>query len=174
MMTTTKMTSSMRRSLELRLADLNERIATLEAQREGDDSVETTALLLHLTRERGQITDALRDATLIDDDPFDIDAIEIGDVVTIRDDDGVTDRYVLVEEGVRSRVHSDWVSASSPLGAALLGRSLGDRIKVASPQGPMSYVVLDFERASDAALVLRDSRGGDRIPSSMNSEAFLG
>jgi transcription elongation GreA/GreB family factor len=172
-MTTTKMTSPMRRSLELRLADLNERIATLEAQREGDDSADTTALLLHLTRERAQISEALRDATMIDDEPFDVDAIEIGDVVTIRDEDGVTDRYVLVEEGVGSRVHSDWVSASSPLGAAILGRSIGDKVEVASPQGPMSYVVLDFERASGAAFVLRYEPGRDASPS-RPSEAFLG
>lgn len=172
-MTTTRMTGAMKRSLEVRIEDLEARIATLDAQRKGDDSVEATALLMQLKRERGQIDDALRDAMLIDDEPFDVDAIEIGDAVTILDDEGQTDRYVLVDDGVGSRVRSDWMSVSSPLGAAILGRSTGDRVEVDSPQGPMSCVILGFERASETSSrrgAAHQAAGRVRLP----SEAFLG
>lgn len=81
-MGTTRMTGFMKRSLEARLSGLNARIDSLEDRRQGDDD-ETAALLGELMRERDDIVDALRDARLIDDDPFDSEAIEIGDVVTL-------------------------------------------------------------------------------------------
>jgi hypothetical protein len=83
----TKMTGPMRRSLEARLVDLEERVLALERQREADDSLDTTALHRELSRERNQLTDALAGAMVIDDDPFDMDAIELGDTVTVREDE---------------------------------------------------------------------------------------
>lgn len=150
-MATTRMTGSMRRALETRLSELTARIDSLERQREGDESAETEALLGELLRERDDIVDALRDARLIDDDPFDSDAIEVGDVVTIRDADGEIDRYVLVDGKAGSRARSDWVSVGSPLGTALLGRSTGDRVRVESPRGVTTYEVLGFAREGRAA-----------------------
>ena len=175
-MSTTRMTVSMKKSLEIRLEDLDRRIEALNAQREGDDGVEITALLEQLTREQSDTADALRDATLIDDDPFDIEAIEIGDVVTIRDSEGETERYVLVDGNMKTRARSDWVSVSSPLGAAILGRGKGDEVHVESPGGMVSYFIVDFERASEDSIVLAVSgrRGLTRARNLLPSEAFLG
>jgi transcription elongation GreA/GreB family factor len=154
-MPATRMTSTMRRSLERRLADLEERIAMLDAQRDVDESVDAAALKVQLTRERSQIVDAMGDATLIDDEPFDTHAIEVGDLVTVQGHDGDTERYVLVDEGVGTRARSDWVSVGSPLGRMLLGRSKGDEVQVESPGGVISYVIIDFERASEDHSVFR-------------------
>ena len=145
----TKITSSMHAGLEGRFDDLDSRIETLERQHEGDDSVDATALLLELSRERDQIRIALERAKVIDDEPFDTHATEIGDTVTIRDRDGEIERYVLVDGGVGARVRPNWVSVVSPLGAALVGRRKGDEILVETPGGDWSYVVLHFERARD-------------------------
>lgn len=164
-MTTTRMTSAMLRSLEQRLEDLNARIAALDAQRDGDGG-EATALLGQLTRERSQILDAIRNAMLIDDEPFDFDAIEIGDLVTVQGDEGNTERYVLVDDGVGTRARSNWISVGSPLGRAVLGRSKGDTVQVDSPQGPLAYLIVAFERSSEDARTLgtrlEDSRGSLR------------
>ena len=159
-MGTTRMTGFMKRSLEAHLAELSARIDALEGRRQRDDGDETTALLAELSRERDGIVEALRDARLIDDDPFDTQAIEIGDAVTIRGADGETERYVLVDGGAGSRPRRDWVSVASPLGAALLGRNTGDVVRVDSPDGVTECEILGFERAS----------GDPRLP----SEAFLG
>ncbi len=159
-MATTRMTGSMRRVLEIRLSELEARIDALARQREGDESAETAALLGELTRERADIVDALRDARLIDDDPFDSDAIEVGDVVTIRDADGEVERYVLVDGKAGSRARSDWVSVDSPLGAAILGRNTGERVQVASPRGVTTYEILGFERASEDPSVMRSRAAG--------------
>ncbi len=174
-MATTRMTGSMRRVLEVRLSELDARIDSLERQRETDESAETAALLSELTRERDDIADALRDARLIDDDPFDSDAIEVGDVVTIRDADGDVERYVLVDGRAGSRARSDWVSVGSPLGAAILGRNTGDRVHVESPRGVTDYEVLGFERASAGPFVSATaSVGVEAAPRRLPSEAFLG
>ncbi len=146
-MAITRMTRSIRRVLEIRLSELDTRIDSLERQREGDESAETAALLAELTRERDDVVDGLRDARLIDDDPFDSDAIEVGDVVTLRDADDEVERYVLVDGKAGSRARSDWVSVDSPLGAAVLGRNTGDRVQVESPRGVTTYEVVGFERA---------------------------
>jgi transcription elongation GreA/GreB family factor len=146
-MQTTKMTGPMRASLEARLLDLDGRIAALARQREADDSLDATALHLQLSRERNQIADALADAMLIDDHPFDTEAIEIGDTVTVREMDSETqEQYALVEGTVGCRATSDWLSATSPLGAALLGRSKGEEVLIETPRGTHSYLILDFER----------------------------
>lgn len=152
----TKMTTSMQASLGDRLADLNRRIEGLQSHRDGEDSPDATALLFQLSRERDQISDALEQATLIDNAVFDKHAIEIGDTVTIRDANGETERYVLVDRQVGTRVCSDWVSAVSPLGAALIGRSKGDVVQVETPGGRESFVILDFERCGQV--------GDDPIP----------
>ena len=174
-MATTRMTSAMRRSLDRRRAELDRRIETMNEQREGDDSLEATALLEQLRRERSDVAEALRDAMLIDDAPFDTAAIEIGDTVTIRDQEGSMDRYVLVDSNIRTRAQSDWVSVSSPLGAALLGRSKGDEVHVESPSGTMSYVIDDFQRASDdlSVLTVSEERVTAIAPTQLPSEAFF-
>lgn len=174
-MATTRMTGSMRRVLEIRLSELTTRIDALERQREGDESAETAALLSELTRERDDIADALRDGRLIDDDPFDTDAIEVGDAVTIRDAAGEVERYVLVDGKAGSRARSDWVSVDSPLGAAILGRNTGDRVQVDSPRGVTTYEVLGFERASaDPPASAAASIGAEAASPGLPSEAFLG
>jgi transcription elongation GreA/GreB family factor len=145
----TKITSSMRACLEGRLDDLDSRIEALKRQYEGDDSVDVAALLHELSRERDQISIALQDAKIIDDDPFDTHATEIGDTVTIHATNGATERYVLVDGSVGARIRPNWVSVNSPLGAALLGRPKGEEIRVETPGGGVSYVILAFERGGD-------------------------
>ena len=172
----TRMTLPMLRSLESRLEDLDRRIDILDAQRESDDGLEVAALLEQLRRERSDVAEVLRDATLIDDEPFDTEAIEVGDTVTIRDHEGVIDRYVLIDGNVRSRAQDDWVSLSSPLGAALLGRSKGEEVHVESPSGTTSYFIVDFVRASDDPIVQAGS-GPETSPGTrelLPSETFIG
>jgi transcription elongation GreA/GreB family factor len=167
------MTGFMKRSLEARLSAVDARIESLEEQRRGDDD-EATSLLAELRREQGDIVDALRDARLIDDDPFDSEAIEIGDVVTLRGAEGEVERYVLVDGKAGARARSDWVSVGAPLGAAILGRNTGDRVSVDSPTGVTECEILAFERASRDPAVLPEPAPARAAPLRLPSEAFLG
>ena len=172
-MPVTRITRTMRRSLERRLEELEARIALLDEQRVAADG-DTTALKVQLARERSRIADALRDMTLIDDAPFDTGAIEVGDLVTIRGQGGDVERYVLVDDGVGTRARSDWVSIGSPLGGAILGRSLGDEVEVESPEGTLTFVVLAFERASEDASAVVSVNPATSQSWALPSEAFLG
>lgn len=118
-----------------------------------------------MSGERSQIADALATAILIDDDPFDTEAIEIGDTITIREVDGETGRYVLVDGTVGSRAQQDWVSAASPLGAALLGRNKGDEVMVGTPGGSLGYVILGFERTSEVGMPRDGARPATQVGS---------
>ena len=142
----TKMTSTVRTTLMIRSGELDKRIAELEGQRENGDPIDA-AILASLCHERDQIKEALLQASIIDDAPFDEHRIEVGDTVTVADQAGQSERYVLVDAGVGARVSADWVSAASPLGAALIGRGRGDEILVRTPAGEQRFVILDFERS---------------------------
>jgi transcription elongation GreA/GreB family factor len=148
-MQTTRMTRAMRMLLETRLDDLDARVKALHPEQEVDKTPDDWALLSQLRRERDRIAETLERVTLIDDQPFDTGAIEVGDAIKVRDEDGDIECYVLVEGDFGSRIRTNWVSVSSPLGARLLGSRKGDMIRVESAAGTATYAILAFERASD-------------------------
>jgi transcription elongation GreA/GreB family factor len=148
-MLTTRMTRAMRTLLETRLDDLDARVKALHREQEVDKTPDSWALLSQLRHERDRIAQTLERVTLIDDQPFDTDAIEVGDAIKVRDEDGGIECYVLVEGDFGSRIRTNWVSVSSPMGARLLGSRKGDKIRVESAVGTAMYVILAFERASD-------------------------
>lgn len=150
-MSSTKMTREMRDALSARLKALELRISGLERAAEADATIDHFTLSLELIRERDEIADALADATLIETTPFDTQAIEIGDAVTIRSRLGVVERYVLVDAHFGARVQEDWVSTSSPLGQALVGQAVGDEVEVATPSGVSIYLILGFERSGGSS-----------------------
>ena len=156
-MTETKMTEEMRRALSARMEELNARIRSLEEDVE--EAIDNLALARQLGRERDQIADALAGAVLIENTPFDTHAIEIGDVVAVRSQHGIVERFVLVDGRFASRLRDDWVSVSSPMGHALLGRGVGDEIEVATPNGTSRYVIVSFERSGGAAERAETSHG---------------
>lgn len=144
-MTQTKMTDEMRRALTGRMNELTERIALLE--QDVEEAMDNLALARQLARERDQIADALAGAVLIEGTPFDTQAIEIGDAVTVRSQHGIVERFLLVDGRFASRLQDDWVSVSSPIGEALLGRGVGDEVEVTTPSGTSIYRIVSFERS---------------------------
>ena len=52
--------------------------------------------------------------------------------------------YQLVDE-TEADITSGKISSSSPIGAALLGRKIGDEVQVESPSGTISYQILEIE-----------------------------
>jgi transcription elongation GreA/GreB family factor len=107
------------------------------------------------TRQLAELRALLRraePAELLPDDP---DGVDLGEAVTIRLEDGALERYIVVHPaevtlgGLRA-------SASSPLGAALLGRRVGEEVDVEAPSGIYRCVIVSTERqpyVHDDALV---------------------
>jgi transcription elongation factor GreA len=74
-------------------------------------------------------------------------AVAAGSVVTLRyegDDEDEVERYLI---GSIEERHDDLhvVSPRSPLGEALMGRTKGDSVTYAAPNGELSVIVVDVE-----------------------------
>jgi transcription elongation factor GreA len=70
------------------------------------------------------------------------DEVGVGSVVDVEDDGGET---MTVE--VSAVGGPGTVSPTSPLGAALLGRKIGETVEVAAPRGKLTFKIMDIKAA---------------------------
>lgn len=78
--------------------------------------------------------------------PEDPTIVEVGDEVLVEFDDGDTERFVVVHP-IEAGLDDQRVSAVSPLGTALLGRRIGERVTVHAPAGAYDCTVRGRARA---------------------------
>ncbi len=69
--------------------------------------------------------------------------VEVGSKVTLKKD-ASTFEYVIVGSN-ESRPEEGKISNESPIGRALLGRNVGDRVEVATPSGKSAYQIMKIE-----------------------------
>lgn len=101
--------------------------------------------LVHLpARDAARRLAALRDVLAAADPTDAVGRAVIGRRVTFREDDGQLLTYALVIPGEGDPMNG-WVSADSPLGAALLQASSGDEVHVAAPSGSRRVLVVAVE-----------------------------
>ena len=88
-----------------------------------------------------QLEEMLRNAQVGETDPAE-GVVAAGTVVTITDSDGDTDEVLIgsIEDKVKGL---GLVSASSPLGQALVGAKVGDTVSYTAPGGTFSVTVTD-------------------------------
>jgi transcription elongation factor GreA len=91
-------------------------------------------------RRRDQLADVLAAAAPVDDR----ESAVIGSRLTIVDDGGEPDTYTLVAPG-QGDPSRGWVSADSPLGAAVLGARAGDSVEVDAPAGRRHVTIVRLE-----------------------------
>jgi transcription elongation factor GreA len=87
----------------------------------------------------------MKDA-LVRDTPADISSVGLGVVVTVRDcgDQDAEDSFVVAESEERvtgARV----LSPKSPLGQALLGKRVGERVTYEAPGGTFTYEIMSLQ-----------------------------
>lgn len=92
-----------------------------------------------LVRQLVNIRAVLENATIVEDDGVAV----IGREVTVRQPDGLTSRYELVIPG-EGDIAAGLVSADSPVGAALVGRRVGDLVEVSAPAGAWTATVVEI------------------------------
>ena len=68
----------------------------------------------------------------------------VGDVVTVHDSDGTQRQYQLAQTG--GRPQAGVISITSPIGAALLGRGVGDEVQVTTRAGARRLRITSVER----------------------------
>ena len=140
------LTAEGRDRLQQRLARTSAEIADLDALIKAGDATDEQVTLRRLLEEQAFEIERLlvraRDIGSVQENP---DIVEVGDEVDVRFDDGDTTTYALVHPAEVSG-GDNRISAASPLGQALLGHAVGDRVVVHAPAGPYACTVLARRR----------------------------
>ena len=106
----------------------------------------------HAAKERqGQVEAQIADledkvsrAQIIDPASLSGDRIVFGATVTVRDDDDKPRRYQIVGQPEADAKHGR-ISYESPMGRALIGKSVGEEVEVMVPAGDRCYLVDKIE-----------------------------
>jgi transcription elongation factor GreA len=87
----------------------------------------------------------LKHAQMIDEGAHSAaDGVQIGCKVTVLDAEGQEERYFLVGSA-EAKPGAGRISNESPLGRALLGHGVGDKVEVATPSGKLTFTVKAIE-----------------------------
>ena len=89
----------------------------------------------------------LKNAEVIDEEEVDLDKINIGCQVKILDMETSEEMLFKIVGSTEANSLSGKISNESPLGKALLGKSVGDEIVVEAQAGTMEYKVLKIDRS---------------------------
>jgi len=95
----------------------------------------------------GELETKLSLAEIFDPKKMNLDTVAIGATVKVEDvDRRAKDEFMLVGEGeIRDGV--DTVSVTSPLGAALIGKKVGEIADFQAPRGRIRYKIVSFKYA---------------------------
>lgn len=126
-------------------AKLKEAIAQGDLSENADyhDAKEQQAFLEGRIR---QLEELLRSALIIDHLDEETSGITVGMEVTIQEEGEKPEKYVIVGAAEASP-RDGRISNESPLGRALLGKKVGDKIQVDAPAGPIVFKIKAFKRA---------------------------
>lgn len=93
-----------------------------------------------------ELEKTLKFARVLDEDDITDDAVMIGSYVKIKDSDGDEDIYNITGSTEANPVEGK-ISNESPVGAALMGKKLGEEVDIALPNGSLAhYKVLDISK----------------------------
>lgn len=93
-----------------------------------------------------QLEELLNKAVIVDEAQIRTDAVSVGTIVTVYDEEfDEEDQYVIVgfTEADPAKLH---ISAESPIGAALMGKHVGDTAEAHTPGGVVRLLIKDIKR----------------------------
>lgn len=90
----------------------------------------------------------LKNARVIDEEDLTTDAVNIGTHVKVRDEDGDEDEYDIIGSTEADPLNGK-ISDESPVGSALMGHKVGDKVDITLPSGAVvAYEILEIGRAA--------------------------
>lgn len=93
-----------------------------------------------------QIENILRTARVIDEDDIQTDTVNVGSKVLLKDIEfGDEVEYTIVGSAEADPMNLK-ISNESPVGKALMGRSPGDAVEIAVPDGIIKYEILQIKK----------------------------
>jgi transcription elongation factor GreB len=120
--------------------------AVAEAAAQGDRSENAEYIygkkqLAEIDRRIRHLRKRLEDMTVVDRPPGDLGKIYFGAWFELRRDDGDTCRYRLVGPD-EAAARDSYISMDSPLGKAVMGKAVHDRITVRAPESERAFEVV--------------------------------
>lgn len=143
-----------RLTIELRTLKTEERPAIIqaiaEARTHGDLSENAE---YHAARERqsfiegriAELEDKISRAQVIDVSKLDGDAVKFGATVTLADEETDEESTYQIVGELESDIAGGLLSVTSPLARAIMGKSVGEQVEVATPRGAKDYEIMTIE-----------------------------
>lgn len=78
------------------------------------------------------------------DEPLSKDKVDLGTTVTIKDDDGLVEKFLVVSPAEANPMENK-ISNQSPIGKAIFGKAVGDTTKVHTPDGDYTVEIVAIE-----------------------------
>ena len=95
-----------------------------------------------------EIEAILKNAEVVVEDEVDLDKISVGCKVRILDTEFDEELEYKIVGSTEANSLKGKISNESPLGRALLGKTVGEVVKVEAPVGELSYKVLEIQRSN--------------------------
>ena len=90
-----------------------------------------------------ELEGAIGAAQIIDPTQFSGNQVKFGAKVLIVDEDTDVERTLTIVGEYESNADKGLISITSPIARALIGKSIGDSVKVVTPRGEVSYEILE-------------------------------
>jgi transcription elongation factor GreA len=92
------------------------------------------------------IENMLKSAIIVDEEEVDLRAVNVGTTVKLLDKEFKEEVEYQIVGSVEADVEQNKISNESPVGRALMGKKVGNIIKVETPDGFIKFQILDIHR----------------------------
>lgn len=131
-------------------AEIAEQIKVARSFGDLSENAEYTEARNEQSRIEGKIIDlekTLRTAVVVDDGEINLETVSIGTRVRIRDLEFGDEETYTILGSMEVDVNSHSISNESPVGKALMGRSVGEEVVVEAPGGEVRLLILEISKA---------------------------
>ena len=131
-------------------AEISEQIKVARSFGDLSENAEYTEARNEQSRIEGKILDlenTLRKAVVVDDDAINLERVGVGTTVRILDVEFDEEETYTILGSMETNIDSGCISNESPVGAALIGKRVGDEVDVQTPGGTIKFKVLEISRA---------------------------
>ncbi len=93
-----------------------------------------------------KLENMLRKAVIIDESKIDLSVVTIGSIIKLKDLEFDEEIEYAIVGSAEADPYDGKISNESPVGQALLGRSVGETVDVQVPDGVIKFKILDIKR----------------------------
>ena len=93
-----------------------------------------------------KLDEKLRKAVIIDESQIDVNVVTIGSIVKVNDVEFDEEVEYTIVGSAEADPYDGKISNESPVGKALLGRTVGDEVDVQVPDGTAKFKILEIRR----------------------------